>query len=150
MVLKTMRPVYSLVSYASKTAVQQQSGKGLVAEAETNGQLDQGKGAKGKGQRGFLGCGCRQGIPTSDTPPQPQTKTLNPSTSAKCLQHKLVRQNGINQVGKVIKRDIVRGQGEWALMAKSARDRCEIDMCVNKSDNTSAEAKLKPGHVKCG
>ena len=29
---------------------------------------------KGKGQEGFLGCGCQVGIPTFNTPPQPQPK----------------------------------------------------------------------------
>ena len=82
MVLKTMRPVF-LWYLCMHTAVQQRSGKGLIAEAEMVDETkERGQGVKAKR---FLGCGCRQGIPTSDTPPQPQTKTLNPSTSAKCI-----------------------------------------------------------------
>ena len=65
MVPWTMRPIYSLVSYACLNAMQQQEGaakprrRSRPKETKTEG--------KGKGQEGFLRCGCQVGIPTFNT-----------------------------------------------------------------------------------
>ena len=78
MVPWTMRPIYLLLLMHAQVHASKQ---GRAAKPRRRSRTE-GQGVKAKR---FLGCGCRQGIPTSNTPPQPQTKTLNPSTSAKCL-----------------------------------------------------------------
>ena len=94
---------------------------------------------KGQRQRGF-GVWMRAGHTHIQHSPSATAKNPKTSTSTECI--------GTNSWDRMA--SIKSAKSSKEVWAKSLRDRCKIDMCENESDNTSAEAKLKLGHVKWG
>ena len=64
MVPWTMRPIYSLVSYACILQCSKKQGAAKPRRRSRPKTKPEKAEPKGKGQEGFLGCGCQVGIPT--------------------------------------------------------------------------------------
>ena len=76
MVPWTMRPIYSLVSYAFilQSSKKQGAAKPRRRSRPKRNKTKPEQRVKGKGQEGFLGCGCQVGIPTFKHSPSATTE----------------------------------------------------------------------------